>query len=186
MGFWQRIETVNLWRLDFGQPPRRRRLAPTNRRQSSPQYSPDGRKLVFMSNRSGETEIWTAGADGGNLMPLTAMGTLGTFAGTPRWSPDGLEIAFDARPRNNPDIYSSMRKEATRGGLRSHRPRTCFRAFRTTDTPSTSALTVADDLKYGRLAARGPAAQVTREGGVAGLRVSRWQIHFLYELPARQ
>jgi dipeptidyl aminopeptidase/acylaminoacyl peptidase len=61
--------------------------------------------LAFASNRSGHTEIWTSDAQGGNLMALTSMGTLATFAGTPRWSPDGLEIAFDARPGGNPDIY---------------------------------------------------------------------------------
>ena len=33
------------------------------------------------------------------------MTSLAPFAGSPRWSPDGRSIAFDARPKGNSDIY---------------------------------------------------------------------------------
>jgi Tol biopolymer transport system component len=66
-----------------------------------PQISPDGRKLAFMSDRSGTMEIWTSDRDGSNPIQMTAVGG----AGTPRWSPDGKAIVFDARDRNGTRIY---------------------------------------------------------------------------------
>ena len=51
-------------------------------------------KAAFMCDRSGHTEIWISDAAGSHLMPLTSMGTLGTFAGMPRLSRDGLDIAL--------------------------------------------------------------------------------------------
>jgi Tol biopolymer transport system component/DNA-binding winged helix-turn-helix (wHTH) protein len=69
----------------------------------SPQYSPDGRRIAFRSNRSGSDEIWVADADGRNPVRLTSF--RGPLTGTPRWSPDGSAIAFDSRPVGNSDIY---------------------------------------------------------------------------------
>jgi Tol biopolymer transport system component/DNA-binding winged helix-turn-helix (wHTH) protein len=67
----------------------------------APQFSPDGKKLAFMSDRSGTMEIWVADADGKNAKQLTAIGN----AGTPRWSPDSKAIVFDANRKNGPSIY---------------------------------------------------------------------------------
>src|SRR5690348_6484655 len=60
----------------------------------SPRFSPDGRKIVFVSRRTGSEELWMANADGGAPRQLTS---LGGPAGSPRWSPDGRWIAFDSR-----------------------------------------------------------------------------------------
>jgi Tol biopolymer transport system component/DNA-binding winged helix-turn-helix (wHTH) protein len=65
------------------------------------QVSPDGKKLAFMSNRSGNMEIWTSNRDGSDAIQLTAMG----LAGTPRWSPDGHSIAFDRDTHENGGIF---------------------------------------------------------------------------------
>lgn len=56
-----------------------------------PQFSPDGKKLAYMSDRNGTMEIWVANRDGGNPYQLTAVGG----AGTPRWSPDSQAVVFD-------------------------------------------------------------------------------------------
>src|SRR5882762_997560 len=38
----------------------------------SPRYSPDGSRIVFVSNRSGSDEIWVCGSQGENPVRLTA------------------------------------------------------------------------------------------------------------------
>jgi len=58
-----------------------------------PAFSPDGQKIVFVSDRAGETyDIWVPSADGSGQVQLTHENGA---AGTPRWSPDGRFIAFD-------------------------------------------------------------------------------------------
>lgn len=42
----------------------------------SPSWSPDGSQLVFLSNRSGQWEIWAMNADGSNQRAMFAPGTL--------------------------------------------------------------------------------------------------------------
>ena len=64
----------------------------TNGRNEGPQLSPDGRRLAFMSDRSGYVEIWVSNRDGSSPIQLTNV----HGAGTPRWSPDGLWITFDS------------------------------------------------------------------------------------------
>ena len=57
-----------------------------------PDWSPDGRELIFSSNRdSGSFNLWTVAVDGSNPVQLTAEPS-NNF--TPRWSPDGAHIAF--------------------------------------------------------------------------------------------
>jgi DNA-binding winged helix-turn-helix (wHTH) protein len=63
---------------------------------AGPQFSPDGKRLAFMSNRSGNWQIWVSGSDGSNPMQLT----FGEGSGTPRWSPDGRSIAYDSGGRS--------------------------------------------------------------------------------------
>jgi Tol biopolymer transport system component/imidazolonepropionase-like amidohydrolase len=55
-----------------------------------PRFSPDGRRIVFVSDRSGEENVWLVGADGGTATPLTTGGD-NTFI-SPEWTPDGQYI----------------------------------------------------------------------------------------------
>jgi WD40 repeat protein len=68
-----------------------------------PQFSPDGRRIAFVSTRSGNSEIWVCNSDGSNAVQLTSFG--GPFVTTPRWSPDGEKIAFDSNAGGEFDIY---------------------------------------------------------------------------------
>ena len=78
-------------------------LIASTRREGSPRYSPDGKRIAFASDRSGNVEIWTCDAEGGSPAQLTHFGQ--GQSGSPRWSPDGQQIAFDARPTDHSDIY---------------------------------------------------------------------------------
>ena len=54
-------------------------------------WSPDGRRIVYLSNRTGFNHLWTIPADGGNPTELTK-GNFVDYA--PAWSPAGDRIAF--------------------------------------------------------------------------------------------
>jgi Tol biopolymer transport system component len=56
------------------------------------QYSPDGQRITFTSDRSGNEEVYVCDSEGRNPVQLTSFGSAG--AGTPRWSPDGQSLAF--------------------------------------------------------------------------------------------
>jgi len=52
---------------------------------SQPRYAPDGKHIVFLSDRSGAENIWICDADGKNAKPLTK-GTNQLYA-SPVWTP---------------------------------------------------------------------------------------------------
>jgi Tol biopolymer transport system component len=54
-------------------------------------WSPDGRRIAFVSKRDGNTEIYVTNADGSEQRRLTRSATKDR---TPVWSPDGRKIAF--------------------------------------------------------------------------------------------
>ena len=61
-----------------------------------PAWSPDGRKIAFVSNRTNRNkhikQIWVIDADGKNPIRLTD----GLGDSNPDWSPDGTKILYDA------------------------------------------------------------------------------------------
>ena len=69
-----------------------RRLT-SDRRTSEyfPVWSPDGRRLVFVSNRDGDDELFLMNANGSGLRQLTRNRAVDT---TPAWSPDGRSLVF--------------------------------------------------------------------------------------------
>jgi len=69
----------------------------------NPDYSPDGKHVVFVKARGGNPELFTADADGGHVKQLTRMGA--RSLGVPRWSPDNRHVAFFARMPDEPQIY---------------------------------------------------------------------------------
>jgi Tol biopolymer transport system component/DNA-binding winged helix-turn-helix (wHTH) protein len=70
---------------------------------SHPDYSPDGRRMTFVSTRSGAAEVWVANADGSSPRQLTHLGA--HVASYPKWSPDGAKIVFHARVPDVAEVY---------------------------------------------------------------------------------
>jgi Tol biopolymer transport system component/DNA-binding winged helix-turn-helix (wHTH) protein len=67
-----------------------------------PQFSPDGKRITFESDRLGSYELWSCETSSHNCAQLTALqGTVGTA----RWSPDGRAIAFEFHPHERAEIY---------------------------------------------------------------------------------
>jgi TolB protein len=68
-----------------------------------PQLSPDGKQIVFQSNRTGNWDIFTIDTNGTNLKQLTS-DSLNEV--TPKWSPNGKQIVYciDVDTVNS-DIY---------------------------------------------------------------------------------
>jgi hypothetical protein len=88
---------VDLWRFDEGGRPVP--IASSTLNDLNPEFSPDGERIVFVSDRGGRGgEIWVAKPDGsGSTRIVQASGRL---IGGPRWSPDGKFIAYDARKQD--------------------------------------------------------------------------------------
>ena len=107
----------SLWLAAAGgnSPPRQLTNAP-GKKDRHPRWSPDGRHLLFESNRSGDNQLWVIGLDGGEARQLT---TVSTEAGSALWSPDGKQIAFvsavypefSEKPFKESDALNKQRKE---------------------------------------------------------------------------
>ncbi len=100
------LNKQNIWQLEVsdhrtevGLP---KKLIGSTRVDSNAQFSPDGKRVVFNSNRTGSFEIWVCDADGSNAQPVTS---LGHYCGSPHWSPDGERISFDSYLEGQWEVY---------------------------------------------------------------------------------
>ena len=62
-------------------------------RDRTPYWSPDGGRILFVSNRSGKYEIWTIRPDGRDLAQITNLPDQPVYY--PFWSPNGKQIGFN-------------------------------------------------------------------------------------------
>jgi Tol biopolymer transport system component len=101
--FSRHVENVNIWRYQPGADPPREPWISSSGLNSSPRFSPDGKRVAFRSNRAGRSEIWIFDNGSNQSRRLTFFN--GPVTGSPRWSPDGKRIAFDSRKFGNADIF---------------------------------------------------------------------------------
>ena len=170
--YTQALDDQNIWRLELdaaGRGGAMTSLIASTLSDNGPDYSPDGQKVVFASNRSGGFGIWTCDRDGANPLPLIDRGPY--LTGTPRWSPDGRWIAFDSRSDDmgNADIYVI----SAEGG----QPRRLTSELSEDVAPSWSrdgkwiyfGSTRSGNMQIWKVPAEGgQAAQVTKQGGFEG------------------
>jgi Tol biopolymer transport system component len=169
----------NIWRMPLSvggnsAGPPAKFLAST-RYETSPAYSPDGKRIAFSSNRGGVRQIWVADADGSNPVALTDF--VAGVAGSPKWSPDGQTIVFDARPEGRADIYSVKSdggppKRLTDNPAEDHVP-SYSADGRWIYFASTRS---GESQLYRMLSTGGEAVQITHNGGLASVasRDGRW------------
>ena len=99
---------LNIWRVDLKgphkEPSQPIRFISSTQIEQYPAYSPDGRRIAFMSERSGTDEIWICDSDGSGARQLTSFGGAAIYG--PSWSPDSQNIALTVAQRGmKEDIY---------------------------------------------------------------------------------
>ncbi len=94
----------DIWRIDgpaAKEPGSPTRLIASSRFDWDQEYSPDGTKIAFASERSGSNNIWVCESDGTGCRQLTDM----ERAADPGWSPDGTRLLFRGRRGSEARLY---------------------------------------------------------------------------------
>ena len=97
---------ANIWRLPLD--PVRQKTSPPEklfgsvREEMDPTFSPDGRSIAFVSNRSGHWNLWTGNVDGSGLRELAVQSLLPFH---PAWSLDSRQIAFESQASGKSEIW---------------------------------------------------------------------------------
>jgi Tol biopolymer transport system component len=94
---WQKL--LNVMNADGSE---QQRLTRLSNRDGSFSWSPDGRRIAFVSDRDGNDEVYVMNADGSGQRNLTRNPGRD---GHPVWSPDGRTIGFVSDRGGNRDIY---------------------------------------------------------------------------------
>jgi Tol biopolymer transport system component len=106
---------LNIYRVDLSAPGLNPgvpfRLISSTKRESKAAFSPDGKRVAFISNRSGAWEFWLCDRDGSNLVQLTALESEDDDRAT--WSPDGRSIAFGSLVGGKHQLFVA----SARGGI---------------------------------------------------------------------
>jgi Tol biopolymer transport system component/DNA-binding winged helix-turn-helix (wHTH) protein len=102
LAYGSALSTHGLWQRDLLQPGvPAGEVVPSSRPQYDAQYSPDGKRIVFASERSGVRGVWISNEDGSSLVQISDPMYV---SGSPQWSPDGSKVAFDSFPHDNWEI----------------------------------------------------------------------------------
>ena len=78
------------------------------------EWAPDGKYIAYISDRTGETEVWLEAAEGGEPIQLTKNND--TYIRSIQWSPDSKSILYTDRKNRvvTVDVASKTKKEILR------------------------------------------------------------------------
>ena len=93
------VSFTALWLIDVASG-EARRLTSGDQRNTAPSWSPDGSRIVFLSDRGGKRQVYLLPVGGGEAMQFTNLEQ--GVDGQPVWSPDGSQIAFTAGVMTKP------------------------------------------------------------------------------------
>ena len=103
MAWVNQLWDLNIYRIPANGIGKPAKLIASTLRDQGATFSPDG-SIAFISDRSGSKEIWLAKGDGSGQVQVTHFS--GPSIDHLQWSPDGLMLAFDARPHGYSDIFT--------------------------------------------------------------------------------
>ena len=105
LAFSHSFRDANIWRLHLDRRPGTpERFIASSFREAYAQYSPDGKRIAFFSNRGGTVQIWACDADGSRPIQITSLS--GSTTGSPRWSPDAQQVSLDSDTGGHWHIYA--------------------------------------------------------------------------------
>ena len=93
---------LNVWRAVLDGSDRTRQVIASTRLDALPRYSPNGSQIAFVSDRSGQSELWVSDSGGRNPVQLTR---LGDVRGVPSWEPNGDRIAVEREARGRSELW---------------------------------------------------------------------------------
>jgi Tol biopolymer transport system component len=70
---------------------------------AQPRFSPDGRRIAFLSDRSGGDNLWVMSSDGRDTVQLSK--TTDDMYVSPEWTPDGKYVAVTRSVQGAPKIF---------------------------------------------------------------------------------
>jgi TolB protein len=93
---------LEIFQLDFRNPSDEKMLAARRLHDTSPTYSPDGRKMAFIASSDGNYEIYVMNSDGTGLFRLTHSKAEEV---SPQFSKDGKSLIFASNRNGKYAIY---------------------------------------------------------------------------------